>query len=141
MEKVYNSTDFKSRIKVAAHFGEVKNGSQDVIKLFFPFLDPNDSMPVPTSELRSMVENHIINCDCTQPLYTDEGIYVDFNPSKARPTPQQFIDYSGRVPYETTITIVWKDGRQNQILNEKGMLVSYHAKSKVTLQVFGTIIE
>lgn len=133
----YNSSDFRSRIETEKSFG-VMNTPGDKRRLFFEFKDPTPEMPVPKGEIKAFIEDYKHGCECTKMKIHDDGIEIMFTyPKKKAEWDEKYPDR--RVPYSTSITLYFKDGRPMKKLDDTGGMVLNMDKTKIALTVHGTL--
>lgn len=132
-----NSQDFRSRIETSVFFGEM-----DVVgetrPLFFKFKDANEFLP--EENLGDLVEDIVDNCSCSGSSIVAGGISANFTYKGA--SDGDAVKWGGRIPYETSITVYFKDGKPLKIKSEKdGTFVYNPDKARVYLIVYGTFIK
>lgn len=133
MDKVFNVSELRSRIDTSVFYGELQWG--DKVKLLFKFKDPHSYCDVPTRDFSSLIEDWTGNCVCTKDnVFLREGfLEVIFDTSKT-------VKYAEKIPYETTITVYWKDGQPTRKINEFGQMVDNDLKTKTFLSLYGSIV-
>lgn len=132
MEKVFNSSEFRTRVQTDVFFGELTVGEQK--KLFFPFQAPNEYCDIPTDDLSGKVEDFSIDCHCMDLFkILQDGFELNFNSNNAQ------IMGKKRWAYYASMRVFWADGLPLKVKNNLGQLVHNPEKAQTVLEVFGTV--
>lgn len=132
MEKVFLSSEYRSRIEHSVCFGEMAK-SEEPRKIFFEFRQPNELCDIPISTFKESVVFWSSGCGCLQDIIVREnGIEAQFYPGKAHIQKE-------RESYWSTITVYFKDNNELYVTNNVGQPVLNPDKAQVELVVYGVV--
>lgn len=134
-----NNHDFRTRIEGALSFGEVKVVGEQR-KLLFRYKEPNEYQDTPIAQFPDEVEFMRNNCGCSSSSVKDDGIEVVYE-YQGGLSEEDFKAYGGRVPYETSVTVFFKDGKPLQIRNPMGQMIDNPHKARVYLMLYGVLTQ
>lgn len=132
MEKIFLSSEYRSRIEHSVCYGEMAK-SEEPRKLFFEFRPPNELCDVPLSEIKDRIVFWSTGCGCLQDIVIREnGVEAYFYPGKAHINKE-------REAYWAYFTMYFKDDKELYAMNNIGQPVLNPDKAQVQMEVYGVI--